>query len=273
MTVRENILFGLDLKGISKPEQELRLRKTVELVDLAKYLDRKPGQLSGGQRQRVALARSICSQSPICLMDEPLSNLDAKLRAQMRIEIKKIQRATGMTLIYVTHDQVEAMTMGDRIMVLDGGHIQQMGTPLELYNSPANLFVATFIGSPKMNIAKANLQKNRTIIENELVIGAVDFGRIEGNYIVGIRPESIMPPTPGSPGNCKIVVENVEILGNETQIAFYVNKNLFIARWSGQYEFSIGDVIEVTIDPDDLILFDTETGNLVRSPHGKEVIN
>lgn len=149
MTVRENILFGLDLKGISKPEQELRLRKTVELVDLAKYLDRKPGQLSGGQRQRVVLARSICSQSPICLMDEPLSNLDAKLRAQMRIEIKKIQRATGMTLIYVTHDQVEAMTMRDRIMVLDGGHIQQMGTPLELYNSPANLFVATFIGSPK----------------------------------------------------------------------------------------------------------------------------
>lgn len=226
MTVRENILFGLDLKGISKPEQELRLRKTVELVDLAKYLDRKPGQLSGGQRQRVALARSICSQSPICLMDEPLSNLDAKLRAQMRIEIKKIQRATGMTLIYVTHDQVEAMTMGDRIMVLDGGHIQQMGTPLELYNSPANLFVATFIGSPKMNIAKANLQKNRTIIESELVIGAVDFGRIEGNYTVGIRPESIMPPTPGSPGNCKIVdylLRSIQTGGGLIQGCYKIN--------------------------------------------------
>ena len=273
MTVKDNILFGLDIKGVSPSEQALRLRNTSELVGLTKYLDRKPGQLSGGQRQRVALARSICSHSPICLMDEPLSNLDAKLRAQMRIEIKKIQRATGMTLIYVTHDQVEAMTMGDRIMVLDGGHIQQLGTPLELYNSPSNLFVATFIGSPKMNIETATLHPTRTIINRELVIDPISGGEYSGDYIIGIRPENIYPANEKNLGNCKVVVENIEILGNETQIAFLVDDNLFVARWSGQYNLNVGDEIDTFIDSDDLLLFEIGSEKLVRPSINQGGIN
>ena len=152
MTVRDNILFGLKSRKVNKEEQQKRLHETTEMIGLSDYLDRKPRQLSGGQRQRVALARAIVSQAPICLMDEPLSNLDAKLRANMRIEIRRLQRQFGLTMVYVTHDQVEAMTMGDRIMVLDSGKIQQVGRPIDLYNEPANLFVASFIGSPKMNI-------------------------------------------------------------------------------------------------------------------------
>lgn len=134
------------------------------MVGLKEYVKMKPGQLSGGQRQRVALARAIVSQAPICLMDEPLSNLDAKLRAQMRIEIREIQRRLGITMIYVTHDQIEAMTMGDRIMVLNKGSIQQVGTPLNIYNEPANEFVASFIGSPSMNINDGEVNKEKGVL-------------------------------------------------------------------------------------------------------------
>ena len=152
LSVEENILFGLKVRKVQKEERQKRLMEAIEMVGLKEYVKMKPGQLSGGQRQRVALARAIVSQAPICLMDEPLSNLDAKLRAQMRIEIREIQRRLGITMIYVTHDQIEAMTMGDRIMVLNKGSIQQVGTPLDIYNEPANEFVASFIGSPSMNI-------------------------------------------------------------------------------------------------------------------------
>ncbi len=152
LSVEENILFGLKVRKVQKEERQKRLMEAIEMVGLKEYVKMKPGQLSGGQRQRVALARAIVSQAPICLMDEPLSNLDAKLRAQMRIEIREIQQRLGITMIYVTHDQIEAMTMGDRIMVLNKGSIQQVGTPLDIYNEPANEFVASFIGSPSMNI-------------------------------------------------------------------------------------------------------------------------
>lgn len=272
MTVRENILFGLDIKGVSKGEQAQRLNSTVDLTGLSGLLDRKPGQLSGGQRQRVALARSICSNSPICLMDEPLSNLDAKLRARMRLEIKRIQRATGMTLIYVTHDQVEAMTMGDRIMVLEGGNIQQIGTPIELYNNPENLFVGTFIGSPKLNVTKAMLQDVRTVLNDVLVLNPMSKN-LRGEFLAGIRPEKIQPSTPENPGNSRVIVENIEVLGNETQIAFFLKDDLFIARWSGQYNFQPGEEIDIHIDGRDLILFDPETQKRVENlePISEEV--
>ena len=136
LSVEENILFGLKVRKVQKEERQKRLMEAIEMVGLKEYVKMKPGQLSGGQRQRVALARAIVSQAPICLMDEPLSNLDAKLRAQMRIEIREIQQRLGITMIYVTHDQIEAMTMGDRIMVLNKGSIQQVGTPLNIYNEP-----------------------------------------------------------------------------------------------------------------------------------------
>lgn len=161
LSVEENILFGLKVRKVQKEERQKRLMEAVEMVGLKEYVKMKPGQLSGGQRQRVALARAIVSQAPICLMDEPLSNLDAKLRAQMRIEIREIQQRLGITMIYVTHDQIEAMTMGDRIMVLNKGSIQQVGTPLDIYNEPANEFVASFIGSPSMNINDGEVDKEK----------------------------------------------------------------------------------------------------------------
>ena len=164
LSVEENILFGLKVRKVQKEERQKRLMEAIEMVGLKEYVKMKPGQLSGGQRQRVALARAIVSQAPICLMDEPLSNLDAKLRAQMRIEIREIQQRLGITMIYVTHDQIEAMTMGDRIMVLNKGSIQQVGTPLNIYNEPANEFVASFIGSPSMNINDGEVNKEKGVL-------------------------------------------------------------------------------------------------------------
>src|SRR5690606_34887420 len=164
LTVEENITFGLDVKKVPKADRKKRALDTAEMLGLTDYLKRKPRELSGGQRQRVALARAIVSEAPICLMDEPLSNLDAKLRAHMRSEIRRIQKRLGITMIYVTHDQVEAMTMGDRIMILHSGRIQQIGSPIEIYNHPANPFVATFIGSPPMNLAAADVRKEASVL-------------------------------------------------------------------------------------------------------------
>ena len=161
LTVEQNILFGLHAKKVDKQLQKKRLEETAKMMGLNELLSRKPRELSGGQRQRVALARAVVSEAPLCLMDEPLSNLDAKLRANMRIEIRRLQKKLGLTMVYVTHDQVEAMTMGDRIMVLNDGIIQQVGAPIELSNKPANLFVAAFIGSPKLSLGKAVLQNNQ----------------------------------------------------------------------------------------------------------------
>ena len=152
LTVAENIVFGLKVRKLPAPERRTRLERVAELVGLAKQLDRKPQQLSGGQRQRVALARAIVSQNPICLMDEPLSNLDAQLRHDMRVEIRALQRRLGMTVVYVTHDQVEAMSMADHVVLLREGRIEQEGSPAELYSRPATTFAARFIGTPAMNL-------------------------------------------------------------------------------------------------------------------------
>lgn len=270
MTVRDNILFGLKARKVNKEEQQKRLHKTTEMIGLSDYLDRKPRQLSGGQRQRVALARAIVSQAPICLMDEPLSNLDAKLRANMRIEIRRLQRQFGLTMVYVTHDQVEAMTMGDRIMVLDSGKIQQVGRPIDLYNEPANLFVASFIGSPKMNIGtvQKDIAGKKFIIEGELAIDVPDRV-IEGlqdipNITVGIRAEHITPPEDGKEIHTLEVV-NVENLGNETSIAFDVGQEIWTAKWPGQWDIKVGEAAPVNISHEDFAYFDSDTTQLIRS--------
>lgn len=270
MTVRDNILFGLKARKVNKEEQQKRLHETTEMIGLSDYLDRKPRQLSGGQRQRVALARAIVSQAPICLMDEPLSNLDAKLRANMRIEIRRLQRQFGLTMVYVTHDQVEAMTMGDRIMVLDSGKIQQVGRPIDLYNEPANLFVASFIGSPKMNIGtvQKDIGNKKFIIEGELAIDVPDRV-IEGlkdipNITVGIRAEHITPPEKGKEIHTLEVI-NVENLGNETSIAFNVGKEIWTAKWPGQWDIKVGEALPVNISHEDFAYFDSDTTQLIRS--------
>lgn len=238
------------------------------MMGLSDFLDRKPRQLSGGQRQRVALARAVVSEAPLCLMDEPLSNLDAKLRAQMRVEIRRLQKQLGLTLIYVTHDQVEAMTMGDRIMVLNDGEIQQVGKPITLYNEPANLFVASFIGSPKMNIGKAEVKNTSCFLINNTLsfpVGPIlqEALKEHKDIVVGIRPEHIQPTTHHEATHSLEVV-NVEQLGNETTLAFDVDGELWTAKWPGQWDIMAGHQLKVYISEEHLSFFDAQTKQLVR---------
>lgn len=277
LTVQQNITFGLDVKKVKKAVQTERANEVAEMLGLTDYLKRKPRELSGGQRQRVALARAIVSEAPICLMDEPLSNLDAKLRAHMRTEIRRIQRKLGITMIYVTHDQVEAMTMGDRIMILHEGKIQQVGKPIDIYNYPANPFVATFIGSPPMNIspARAVQTKSGIFIEDTIHVPmneeqvAASSAR---SLLAGIRPEHIKPIVTGSESGNRIQVEvtNVEILGNETVFSFQVGQREWMAKWSGQWDIAIGDQVPILLGSEYFCVFDEETGELIRKPEGLE---
>lgn len=268
LSVEQNILFGLRAKKVDKQEQQRRLKETTEMMGLSELLKRKPKELSGGQRQRVALARSVVSESPLCLMDEPLSNLDAKLRAHMRMEIRRLHKRLGLTMIYVTHDQVEAMTMGDRIMVLNDGKIQQVGEPITMYNEPANLFVASFIGSPRMNLGKAVLADQQLVVEDflHLPVNAADLASIpEGkNVTVGIRAEHIFP---GTAENTTYVLEviNVEQLGNETLVTFEIGKELWTAKWMGQWNIHVGEQTPIHIPISRLNFFDTESGNLIKA--------
>ncbi|MCZ0703802.1 sn-glycerol 3-phosphate transport system ATP-binding protein [Natronobacillus azotifigens] len=268
LNVEQNILFGLRAKKIAEDEQKRRLMQTTEMLGLSDFLKRKPKELSGGQRQRVALARSIVSESPLCLMDEPLSNLDAKLRAQMRMEIKRIQKKLDLTMIYVTHDQVEAMTMGDRIMVLNDGVIQQVGEPIELNNAPTNLFVASFIGSPKMNIGSAYIENHQIVIEDTLRISA-DITTVTGwlkerKFTVGIRAEHIKQTTEEHATH-QLEVVNVEQLGNETLITFEIGNVLWTAKWLGQWLVSVGDYVPVSISMENIHFYDTNTGDLLKA--------
>ncbi|CAM5724953.1 Oligosaccharides import ATP-binding protein MsmX [Streptomyces afghaniensis] len=267
LTVEQNILFGLRAKKIDKLEQQKRLQETAEMMGLTDLLKRKPKELSGGQRQRVALARSVVSEAPICLMDEPLSNLDAKLRAHMRIEIRRLQKKLGLTMIYVTHDQVEAMTMGDRIMVLNDGKIQQVGEPITLYNQPANLFVASFIGSPKINLSKGNLIDYKLVLESGLQI-SMDKEEIlpllsYPNLTMGIRAEHILPAAPEEKTHT-LEVLNVEQLGNETLLTFEVGNELWTAKWLGQWRIQAGDHVPVQLSSKNICFFDSESGALIR---------
>jgi sn-glycerol 3-phosphate transport system ATP-binding protein len=213
LSVADNIVFGLRSRKVPKAEQRERLARVAELVDLTDYLDRKPAKLSGGQRQRVALARSIISEHPICLMDEPLSNLDARLRSDMRREIKALQSRLNMTVIYVTHDQVEAMSMGDRVILMQHGKIVQDGTPDELYNRPASAFAASFIGSPAMNLLPLVAGETGAVIEGEPSTPVAPMEAAGGH--LGVRPEDIELRPAASPGvPAKVVSE--EYLGADT---------------------------------------------------------
>ncbi|GAA0341860.1 sn-glycerol-3-phosphate ABC transporter ATP-binding protein UgpC [Oceanobacillus oncorhynchi subsp. oncorhynchi] len=277
LSVEQNILFGLKAKKVSKAEQQKRLKETAEMMGLSELLNRKPRQLSGGQRQRVALARSVVSEAPLCLMDEPLSNLDAKLRAQMRVEIRRLQKQLGLTLIYVTHDQVEAMTMGDRIMVLNDGEIQQVGKPITLYNEPANLFVASFIGSPKMNMGKTEIKDVSNFLVNKTLSFSADARlqeafQVHKNIIAGIRPEHIQPAI-HQEATHSLEVIHVEQLGNETSLALDVGGELWTAKWPGQWDITAGNQLEVYISTEHLSFFDAQTEALIRpasfSGHGE----
>lgn len=263
LTVEQNILFGLHARKVNKTVQKKRLMETADMMGLTELLKRKPKQLSGGQRQRVALARAVVSQAPICLMDEPLSNLDAKLRAHMRMEIKRLQQQLGLTLIYVTHDQVEAMTMGDRIMVLHDGEIQQVGDPITLYNEPANLFVSSFIGSPKINLAKAKVLENELLIDNQIRVPFHHTTLPKREVIVGIRSEHILQATEETATH-ELEVVTVEQLGNETSITFLVGNQFWTAKWMGQWKLRAGEKVKVTIAEESMSFFDPDTEQLIK---------
>ncbi|ERN53581.1 sn-glycerol-3-phosphate ABC transporter ATP-binding protein UgpC [Alkalihalophilus marmarensis] len=281
LSVEENILFGLKVKKIKKEERMRRCLEAAELLGLTDYLKRRPRELSGGQRQRVALARAVVSQAPICLMDEPLSNLDAKLRGQMRLEIRQLQRKLGTTMIYVTHDQVEAMTMGDRMMILKDGKVQQVGTPLDIYNHPANEFVATFIGAPPMNLIDGFIDENENIVvgNRQLVIpaGSIMKGfRAEemktGKRVkLGLRPEHVsLAPVKGSDLTVEVEVVNSEVLGNESIISFHLAGEVWRAKWAGQWPMPANNRVNVVFAQHELHIFDAENGQILQSPQKVE---
>lgn len=238
MTVRENIAFGLKMRKINKAEIEKKVQEAAEILDLTEYLDRRPKQLSGGQRQRVALGRAIVRNPKVFLMDEPLSNLDAKLRVQMRAEIKKLHEKLQTTFIYVTHDQTEALTMGDRIVVLDKGKIQQVDSPEEIYNNPQNTFVAGFVGSPQMNF-----------------IDGEDLSSEYTGKIAGVRPEKMLC---GGAIKFPVNIEMTELLGSEKIAYFSIGKSKCSAKLSAEY--SLGKTLDLSIRKEDIYLFDKETG-------------
>ena len=235
MTVRENIAFGLKMRGVKKDIIEQKVKEAAEILNLTEYLDRRPKELSGGQRQRVALGRAIVRNPKVFLMDEPLSNLDAKLRVQMRTEIKKLHEKLQATFIYVTHDQTEALTMGDRICVLDKGKIQQFDTPENVYNKPANTFVAGFIGSLPMNFLDGS------------IVGREDV-------ILGVRPEKMFG---GTDIKLSAEVESVELLGSEKIIYFSVGEHKACAKIDAFCD--VDKTIEIGINKADLHYFSRDT--------------
>ncbi|HEV7717773.1 MAG TPA: sn-glycerol-3-phosphate ABC transporter ATP-binding protein UgpC [Arsenicitalea sp.] len=264
MTVAENMSFNLKLSG--KPKQEIRKRvdEAARMLDLSELLQRRPAQLSGGQRQRVAMGRAVVRSPNVFLFDEPLSNLDAKLRVQMRAEIKILHQRIGTTSIYVTHDQIEAMTLADRIVVLNRGRIEQEGSPLELYRRPQNLFVAGFIGSPAMNFIEARVRGGangpEAVLSDKSVIKLAQTTRVsDGQPVtIGLRPENLVWHGAGSPlrGTTRIV----EPTGAQTHVMFTVGGQDITAVIDGAIEVAPGEAFEVAITPELVHVFDKDTG-------------
>ena len=282
MTVEKNIAFGL--KNIKTPKEEIdkKVDWAVDILGLEEYRKRKPKNLSGGQRQRVALGRAIVRNQKVFLMDEPLSNLDAKLRVSMRNEITKLHRELGATTIYVTHDQIEAMTMADRIVVMKDGVIQQIGLPIKLYDEPVNKFVAGFIGSPQMNFIEVNIIDNIVEFKDgnkiHLSKGVRDRLQKSGKMILGIRGEDIkfdfLNMNLRKSDILHSTVTNVEVMGNENNIYFSLGDETVVARASKYDLKNIGEKIEFVIDTNRLHFFDVETGeNIITYLHEGEPNN
>lgn len=244
LNVRENILFGLKVRGVPSAERQKRLGAVTKMVGLDGLLLRKPAKLSGGQRQRVALARSIVSQQPVCLMDEPLSNLDAKLRNEMRDEIRALQQKLGLTMIYVTHDQIEAMTMADQVVLLQSGRIEQIGAPHELYENPRTAFAARFIGSPPMNLIKLDLVEDRAALS--AAGGRIPDSQQITGWCIGVRPEKIELGEMGLTAS----VGAIDFLGSETIVRLVYGEQTLFAKVNGRAKLSPGDEVTVSWSPD-----------------------
>lgn len=264
MSVRKNIGFGLRTSSLSKPERQKRIEEVASLLGMSEYLDRKPNALSGGQRQRVAIGRALVRNPSVFLFDEPLSNLDAQLRTQMRLEIKKLHQRVGTTIVFVTHDQVEAMTMADRIVIMKDGYIQQVGTPAEAYHQPDNTFVAQFIGAPSMNMLPGRLDESGLYLWNgNPVPWRLASNRDVHDVIVGVRPEDLTPTT-DEQVFLKGTISVVEPLGSETLLYVDVGGHEVIASASGRAAPGPGMPISLSASTQSLHLFDKETGKTLR---------
>ena len=275
MSVYDNMAFALKLRNVPKEEIDLKIKEAAKILDLEPYLHRKPKALSGGQRQRVALGRAIVRKPKVFLMDEPLSNLDAKLRVQMRTEITKLHQTLGTTFIYVTHDQTEAMTMGTRIVVMNKGVIQQVDTPQNIYNYPQNKFVASFIGSPQMNFIHGDVikegshifivvAKDKIHLPDQLGQKILTLGYVGKKITLGIRPEDIKE-TASEQTDSKIegTIEMVELMGAESYIHVKYEDQIVIIRVNGTTEKKIGDQMTLYLNTERVHLFDVETGRRI----------
>jgi sn-glycerol 3-phosphate transport system ATP-binding protein len=240
LSVAENIVFGLKVRDVPRAEREARLRRTAGILGLEALLERKPSQLSGGQQQRVALGRAIVAETPVCLMDEPLSNLDAQLRVEMRREIRSLQRRLGMTMLYVTHDQVEAMTMADQVVLMKNGRIEQDAPPAELYERPASIFVARFVGTPPMNVVPAAALG----AEAAWAVASAPARRDAAKLALGIRPEAVRLDQGGLPAR----VAAVEYLGADTLLETRLGEEAFIVRVPGRTGLNPGDTVRLAWD-------------------------
>lgn len=260
MSVRENMAFGLKLKRLAATEIEVRIKKASSILQLDDFLHRKPSALSGGQRQRVAMGRAIVRDPKVFLFDEPLSNLDAKLRVQMRLEIKQLHQELSTTSIYVTHDQVEAMTMGDKLIVMNNGVVEQIDRPMNIYRKPATVFVAGFIGSPPMNFIHGTISDERVLrgTDDLVIIQNVRNEIPSGNVICGVRPEEIEICEDSMSGH-SLIVRMIEPLGAETLIYGRVGSSDLTLRIPGAANLRLDDKIQVRFPPESLHYFDPKT--------------
>ena len=276
MNVARNISFGLEMRGVPKPKRDQRVQEVSTLLQINHLLDRKPSQLSGGQRQRVAMGRALARSPRVFLFDEPLSNLDAKLRVEMRTEIKKLHKRLGTTIVYVTHDQIEAMTLADRIAVMKDGVVQQLGTPNEIYDNPANQFVAGFMGSPPMNFVPCEVNSDGSLaidtsghsislmISQSSTLKAQNIDRV----ILGLRPEMLTEPKPERVGDSVMALEMdfdvTEPMGADTMAIGEWNGVEILARLSPEAGLRAGKNTPVQVDLSKVILFEPESGERIR---------
>lgn len=259
MTVYENIRFPLKIRKVPKETHDERVMRAANMVELTDFLHRRPADLSGGQRQRVALARAIVREPTVFLMDEPLSNLDAKLRVSTRAQIKNLQHELAVTTIYVTHDQIEALTLADRVVVMNDGIVQQVGTPKEIYNNPANTFVAGFMGTPAMNLIDGQIENGvftASDLRIEGITTALPSGH-SGKVTLGCRAEDLGL---GGTGNLNAAVYSMELLGDCGMVSVKVNDSLVSVKTDKEYHAGIGEQISISIEPSVCHLFDTESG-------------
>ncbi|RMN95224.1 ABC transporter ATP-binding protein [Pseudomonas syringae group genomosp. 3] len=288
MTVGKNLSFALDLAGGDKAEIKRKVDEAARILELGPLLERKPKQLSGGQRQRVAIGRAIVRNPKIFLFDEPLSNLDAKLRVEMRTEMKLMHQRLKTTTVYVTHDQIEAMTLGDKVAVMKDGIVQQFGTPKQIYNDPANLFVASFIGSPPMNFIPLRLQRKDgqlvALLDSgqarcELPVGVADAGLEDREIILGIRPEQIMLAAGDQAGlpAIRAEVQVTEPTGPDTLVFVTLNQSKVCCRLAPDVAPQVGESLTLQFDPSKVLIFDAKSGERLgvsgQSPSAERVNN